>query len=99
MSSPCPAPRTASALHHETNRETCDAVKTTCCLLRFPLSVHAASGESLARTLASFPPGVQEALYGSKAALRALAAFNLCERVQCTVLITVRCCWGECWAP
>ncbi|PRW59569.1 Surface containing fasciclin-like repeats [Chlorella sorokiniana] len=35
------------------------------------------SGESLARTLASFPPGVQEALYGSAEALRALAAFNL----------------------
>lgn len=39
----------------------------------------AASGDSLARTLASFPPGVQEALYGSTEALRALAAFNLCE--------------------
>jgi len=49
-----------------------------------PALVHAAlcsaaSGESLARTLASFPPGVQEALYGSTEALRALAAFNLCE--------------------
>ena len=43
------------------------------------MPVPAASGESLAATLASFPPGVQEALYGSSEALQALAAFSTCE--------------------